>query len=118
MTWLFVALGAAVGASARFLTDGAVRRRRPGRFPWGILLVNVSGSFALGIVVAADVGPQWGALLATGFCGAYTTWSTLALDAVMLARSGAWCPAVLDVVVSIAAGLAAVTLGVELGAQL
>jgi CrcB protein len=115
MTELLVALGAAVGAPARYLTDTAVRRRRPGSFPWGTLLVNVSGSFALGLLVGAGVGPQWAALLATGFCGAFTTWSTLAVDVVLLARDGKWWPAALDVGVSVAAGLVAVTVGVQLG---
>jgi CrcB protein len=116
MTWLLVALGAAAGAAARYLTDVAVSRRRSG-FPWGTLVVNVTGSFAVGVVAGAALAPAWVALLGTGFCGAFTTWSTLALDAVMLARSGAWWPAVLDVVVSVAAGLVAVSLGVHLGAS-
>jgi CrcB protein len=116
MTWLLVALGAAAGAAARYLTDVAVSKRRP-EFPWGTLVVNVTGSFAVGVVAGAALGPAWVALLGTGFCGAFTTWSTLALDAVMLARSGAWWPAVLDVVVSVAAGLVAVSVGVHLGAS-
>ena len=116
MTWLLVALGATAGAAARYLTDMAVSRRRPGRFPWGTLVVNVTGSFAVGVVAGAAFGPAWIALLGTGFCGAFTTWSTLALDAVVLARSGAWRPAVLDVLVSVGAGLVAVSLGVHLAA--
>lgn len=117
MTWLLVAAGAAVGAPARFLIDAALRRRR-GRFPWGTLLVNVSGSFALGVVVGAGAGPQWVVLVGTGFCGAFTTWSALALDVVTLARAGAWWPAVVDVFASVAAGLAALALGLELGGLL
>lgn len=116
MTWLLLAIGAAAGAAARYLTDMAVSRQRPGRFPWGTLVVNVTGSFAVGVVAGAAVGPAWIALLGTGFCGAFTTWSTLALDAVMLARSGAWWLAVLDVLLSVVAGLVAVSLGFQLGA--
>ena len=115
MTWLLVAIGAAVGAPTRYLTDTAVRRRRPCSFPWGTLVVNVSGSFGLGLLAGAGVGPHWTALLATGFCGAFTTWSTLAVEVVLLARAGSWWPAVVDVAVSVAAGLVAVTVGVRLG---
>jgi len=115
VTWLLVAVGAAVGAAARYLLDTSVRRRWPGRFPWGILLVNVSGSFALGVLVGAGAGVQLAALLGTGFCGAFTTWSTLAVDAVLLGRDRAWWPAVADVVGSVIAGLVALSLGVWLG---
>lgn len=118
MTWLFVALGAAVGAPARHLVDAAVRRRWPGQFPWGTLVVNVSGCLLLGVVAGAGVGPPWAALLATGLCGAFTTWSTLALDVVMLAKARASRTAVLDALASLIAGLAAVTVGIELGALL
>jgi CrcB protein len=116
MTWLLVALGGAGGAAARHLGDSAIRARWPGRFPWGILLVNLSGSFLLGLLGGAGLGPRWGALLAVGFCGAFTTWSTLALDVVSLARRRAWWPAVLDLAASVAGGLLAVALGVWVGA--
>lgn len=115
MTWLLVALGAASGAAARHLGDRAVRSWWPGRFPWGILLVNLTGSLLLGLVVGAGVGPRWGALLAVGFCGAFTTWSTLALDVVTLARGRAWWPAALALAASLVGGLLAVAVGVRLG---
>jgi CrcB protein len=116
MTWLLVALGGAGGAAARHLGDSAIRARWPGRFPWGILLVNLSGSFLLGLLGGAGLGPRWGALLAVGFCGAFTTWSTLALDVVSLARKRAWWLAVLDLAASVAGGLLAVALGAWVGA--
>ena len=115
MTWLLVACGAAAGSAARYLTDRAVVSRWPGRFWWGTLLVNVTGSFLLGLV--AGTGGYWSALLATGFCGAFTTWSTLAVDVVTLARDRAWVPATLDLLVSVAAGIAALTLGLSLASS-
>jgi CrcB protein len=112
VTWLLVACGAAAGSTARYLTDRAVRSRWPGRFPWGTLLVNVGGSLSLGLV--AGIGGYWSALLAIGFCGAFTTWSTLAVDVVTLAREGDWVPAALDLLVSVTAGVAAFSLGLWL----
>jgi CrcB protein len=115
VTWLLVALGAAVGAPARYLLDRAVMRGRTSAVPWGILAVNVSGALALGLVAGADVGGDAVALLGIGLCGAFTTWSTLAVDVVALTRAGAWRTALLDLTLSIVAGLAAVSVGVELG---
>lgn len=80
MTALLVAVGAAVGAPLRFL----IGRWLDGRFPWGTLLVNVLGSFLLGIFSAMSLRQSLGesgyALVATGFCGAFTTYSTFAVQ--------------------------------------
>ncbi|MFY0406355.1 fluoride efflux transporter FluC [Solicola sp. PLA-1-18] len=82
MTALLVLAGGVVGAPARYLLDVALTRAwgRPRGMPVGILTVNVLGSFALGLVVGSGLGPSWEVLLGTGFCGAFTTWSTLALE--------------------------------------
>ena len=56
MTWLLVAIGAAVGAPLRYLTDRAVQARHDSRFPWGTLTVNVAGSFLLGLVIGLPAG--------------------------------------------------------------
>jgi CrcB protein len=79
MTWLAVIVGAAVGAPLRYLIDRGVTSRVAGpdpirQFPWGLLVVNVSGSALAGIVLAATTG-DLRILLLTGFCGAYTTFS-------------------------------------------
>ena len=66
MTLLWVALGAAVGAPARYLVDRALGRLHPGRFPWGTFAVNVVGSFVLGLVSAA-ADPAVTALVGVGF---------------------------------------------------
>ena len=62
--------------------------------------MNLTGSLLLGVLVGAGLGPTWGAALAVGFCGASTTWSTLALDVVALASERAWWSALLDLVAS------------------
>lgn len=117
MTVLWVGLGAAVGAPARYLTDRALGRLFPGRFPWGTFAVNIVGSFVLGLVsVAAD--PAVTALVGIGFCGALTTYSTFVYESVSLAERRAVALAVGYVVGSVAAGLAAAALGHVLGSVL
>jgi CrcB protein len=116
MTWLLVALGGAGGAAARHLGDSAIRARWPGRFPWGILLVNLSGSFLLGLLGGAGLGPRWGALLAVGSRGAFTTRSTARPRRRLCARQAALVAAVLDLAASVAGGLLAVALGAWVGA--
>lgn len=76
MTALLVALGAAVGAPARLL----VSRILDGRTPWGTLLVNVVGSAVLGWLVGHGVDQEPLALWGTGFCGAFTTYSSVAVQ--------------------------------------
>ncbi|GLY98073.1 fluoride efflux transporter CrcB [Actinoplanes sp. NBRC 103695] len=114
MTVLLVALGAAVGAPLRYLTDRLIQARIGSRFPWGTLAVNVAGSLLLGFLVGLPVGPRVAALLGTGFCGALTTYSTFGWETVTLAGEGARRHAVLNVVVSVLAGLAAAGLGLLL----
>ncbi|MGC4892521.1 fluoride efflux transporter CrcB [Micromonospora sp. DT31] len=111
MTVLLIAVGAAVGAPLRYLTDRAVQARHGSPFPWGTLAVNVAGSLLLGALLAAPVGPHVTALLGTGFCGALTTWSTLSYETLRLARAGERRNAYANVLVSVVAGLGAAFLG-------
>ncbi len=114
-TWLLVCLGGAAGAVARWLLDGAVQRRWPVRFPLGILVINVVGSFVLGAVLAATLGwdrrAEWTGLLGTGFCGGFTTFSTFAYETVALTEDGAAPLAIVNVVVSVGLSLAAAFAG-------
>ena len=114
MTVLLVALGAAVGAPLRFLTDRAVRARFGDRLPWGTLTVNVAGSLVLGFVLGLPAPPAVAALVGTGFCGALTTYSTFSFDTLRLAQGGERFAALLNVVASLFAGLGAATLGLVL----
>ena len=112
MSWLAVAVGAGAGAAARHLLD---RRLTRGRFPTGILVVNLLGSLLAGVVAGAAPGPPASDLLAVGLLGGFTTASTLAVDVLRLHRDGADRLAVLDVVLSVGPGLALAAVGVVVG---
>jgi len=118
MTVLLVALGAMVGAPLRYFTDRAVQGRHDSVFPWGTLVVNVVGSFILGVMAGgAAAGGVSDAVLAavgTGFCGALTTYSTFGYETVRLTESGSRLHALLNIALSLAAGLASAWLGLVL----
>jgi CrcB protein len=119
---LLVTLGAAVGAPLRYLTDRAVQARHDSLLPWGTLTVNVVGSLILGTLAGgATTGAVPGsvvALLGTGLCGALTTYSTFGYETLRLAQDGARWYAVLNVGISVVAGLGAAFLGWSLAAAL
>jgi CrcB protein len=111
-------LGGAVGAPARYLADGFVQSRSHGVFPWGTFAINVSGSFVLGVVTGAalyhGLGPLPNAAIGTGFCGAYTTFSTFSYETVRLLEEGAVVTASLNALASVAVGLVAAAAGIAL----
>ena len=111
MTLLLVALGAAVGAPLRYLTDRFVQSRHDSVFPWGTFAVNVAGSMLLGLLTGLPSNPAVTALLGTGFCGALTTYSTFSYETLRLAQEGARFYAVMNVVASVVAGLGAAAVG-------
>lgn len=123
MHLLLIGIGGFAGAVARYALDGWVSSRTGGSFPYGTLVVNLSGSlligflFALAIergVLSAEVrGP-----LMIGFVGAYTTFSTLALESWRLAEDGAWVLALANLGVSAVLGVAAVIVGLAIGRAL
>ena len=114
MTVLLVALGAAIGAPLRYLTDRAIQSRYDSVFPWGTLTVNVAGSLLLGFVTGLPAGPGVTAFVGTGFCGALTTYSTFSYETLRLVQDGARFYAVVNVVASVATGLAAAYAGLLL----
>lgn len=114
MTVLLVAVGAAVGAPARYLLDRAVQTWDGSGFPWGTLTVNVLGCFVLGLLTGLPAGPAVTALAGTGFCGALTTYSTFSFETLRLLRARAWLAAGFNVVLSLTAGLGAAYLGLAL----
>nr|WP_026049969.1 CrcB family protein [Microbacterium barkeri] len=116
MLFLGAALAGGVGAVLRYLVDLGIARLAGRRFPWGILLVNLSGSFALGLVTAALPGAA--VLLGAGLLGGYTTFSTAMLDAVALWRDGERPAAAFDAVGMLLLGLLAAGLGLVLGSVL
>ncbi len=107
MTALLVVLGAAVGAPARYLVGHHLRSRTPATAAAGTLLVNVLGSFVLGLSVAAGLGGSWLALVGTGFCGALTTFSSFALEVWEAWGDEERRAAVANVVLSLVLGLLA-----------
>ncbi|MGY0233660.1 fluoride efflux transporter CrcB [Longispora urticae] len=115
MTWLLVALGAAVGAPLRYVTDQWIQRRHGRPFPWGILAVNTAGSLLLGFLAAGvllgAVGDGLWNLLGTGLCGALTTYSTFSYDMMALIEQRRGHHALGYATASIGAGLAAAYLG-------
>ena len=111
---LLVAAGAAVGAPARYLSVHLVTRLG-GSPVLGTLTVNVVGSFALGWVVGSSPAPWLLALLGVGFCGAYTTYSTLALEIWQYLQDQAPLRVSANVVLTLTLGLGAVWAGWALG---
>jgi fluoride exporter len=114
---LLVALGGAAGAAGRYLVERAAAQRVSSNFPYGILVPNITGSFLLGLLLAAVTGP-WLVLLGVGFCGAFTTYSTFAHDTVRLMGDRRGTAAVVNIAVSLVAGLVAVAGGWALGSSL
>ena len=114
MSFLLVALGAAVGAPLRYLVDRAVQARHDSLFPWGTFAVNTAGSFLLGLLAATGVhtpAPLMAAV-GTGLCGALTTYSTFGYETVRLLQERARLFAVLNAAASIIAGLGAAFCGI------
>ena len=123
MTALLAGLAAGFGgAVARQLGFSAIQERVSTKFPVGILVVNLSGAFVLGLLFGLDVTKTWPHWLAvgaqTGFIGAYTTYSTWAVDSLTLARSGARRQAVLNLAGSLIAGVLLAWAGASLGGAL
>jgi len=120
---LLIGFGGFAGAIARYMVDSVASNRTPDGFPWGTFIVNVSGSFALGVLATliversafpADLrGP-----LVIGFIGAYTTFSTLMLESWRLVEQGAWVYVALNLVGSVVLGIMAVVAGLAVGRAL
>lgn len=104
-----------LGALARFLLDGAVALRVGRLFPYGTLAVNLLGAFVLGVVVGAAVDGDAYRLVALGFLGAFTTFSTWALESHRLGEDGRGAPAAANFAVSLVLGVALAWAGRELG---
>ena len=118
---LLVAVAAAggIGAAARFVVDGLVKDRLGSAYPWGTTAINVSGSFALGLVTGlalqAVVAPEWKAVLGTGLLGGYTTFSTASVETVRLLAAGRRGGAVANGLGMLVACVGVASLGLWLG---
>lgn len=120
MILLVIAIGGAIGAPLRFVVDGFVQDRLGAVFPWGTFVINTSGSLLLGLLTGLALNHGFPdvpkAFLATGFCGAYTTFSTFGYETVRLADDNAGLLAGANALGSLAAGLAAAAAGFSLAA--
>lgn len=119
MTFLAISIGAVAGANARYLIGGWIADRWGTSFPVGTLVINVTGSLLIGLVLTVVtervIAPAWvRPLFAIGFLGSYTTFSTFSYETLALARDGSWLAAGGNVVLSVAASLVGVYLGVLL----
>jgi CrcB protein len=117
---LLVGLGGFAGAVARWAIDGWISERNPTAFPVGTLVINLTGSFLLGVlfawVIERDVLPPDVRLpLMVGFLGAYTTFSTFMLESWRLVEEGAYGLAAANLVGSVVLGLVAVVAGLAVG---
>jgi CrcB protein len=118
--WPAFLIAAVVGACARYLLDTYVTQRVAGPFPWGTGLINLSGSFVLGVITGAvlyhGVSPDLRLVLGTGFCGGYTTFSTFSFETIRLLETGQARAAVGNVVLNTAGGLLLAGAGLALAA--
>jgi len=116
---LCVAAGGLIGAPTRFLVDRFVADRVERDFPLGTFLINISGSFLLGLLTGLDFAGNMPilvkAFVGTGFCGAYTTFSTWSYETVRLLEEGDYLEAFLNAVGSLVIGLLAAGTGIAVG---
>lgn len=122
MNWLLVALGGGLGAISRYGIDRLAIQLFDSKI-LGTFAVNMSGSFILGLIVSlatARIGfpNNYDLLFAVGFCGAYTTFSSITVTSIQLAESGDPYKAILNVFVSVLVGLIAAWFGLVLGRTL
>ena len=123
LAYLWIAVGGALGSVARYWFSGIIGRQFGETFPWGTLLVNVSGSFVIGLLAALAepggrrfIGPTGRQFLMYGICGGYTTFSSFSLQTLELIRDGDWFKAGANTAASVILCLIAVWLGYALGA--
>ena len=112
-----IAVAGALGAPARYLLDGFVQDRTDSRLPLGTLVVNVTGSFLLGLIVGFALYHSFAdtprAILGTGFCGAYTTFSTFSYETAKLMQDGEYRDATIYVGASVLLSLLGTVLGIR-----
>ncbi|MEL5991351.1 fluoride efflux transporter FluC [Microbacterium phosphatis] len=120
LMFLALMLCGGLGASLRWLADVLLSRVLPAGFPWAILIVNATGSLALGLLTGLSLPSPWLAVVGMGLLGGYTTFSTVAVDTQVLARSGrgeaAWGNALGTLVLCVALATAGLALGIGLTA--
>jgi len=118
--WLSVALGGALGASARYGVGTLMLRLLGPAFPWATLTVNVVGALALGLLIEAlalkySISPELRVMLVTGFLGGFTTFSAFSLDTANMIERHAYGPAAAYVIASVLLSVGALFAGMIIG---
>ena len=114
--YLVVLLGGGIGSLARYVASMAIMQRFGGAFPLGTFVINITGSFLIGLLMTLfterlDWSPHWRLLLVTGFLGGYTTFSSFEYESLQALRQGAKWAGLFNLVGSVVAGYVAVWLG-------
>jgi CrcB protein len=108
-----------LGSVARFYLDGVIKTRFAPRYPIGTMVINVTGSFALGLLTGMALGAivtdEWRLILGTGFLGGYTTFSTASFETVRLLQERRWIGSLVNGLGMVIIGVAAAALGLWLG---
>ena len=117
--YLFIAVGGALGSAARYWVGSTISGRIGTKFPYGTIVINLSACIIIGFALTyfgkrADLSPAWRFLVAIGFIGAYSTFSTYEWETLSTLRSGAFLLAALYAVGSLVLGLAATWCGTAL----
>jgi CrcB protein len=118
--FLLISIGAILGANARYWVGDWAAQRWGSAFPLGTLLINLSGSFVLGLFITLAterfmLDPRWRTFFAIGFLGAYTTFSTYTYESMNLINQGQWLAGLANLLGSALLGALAVFLGIALG---
>ncbi len=122
MIWLLVAVCGGLGAITRYLLDRAVMARLSTDFPVGTLIINLSGSLALGFLVGMEshglLGAAVATVIGTGYIGGYTTFSTLTFETLSLSRRGDPGASAVNMVGTVTVSALLAALGVQLGTRI
>ena len=117
LDWALLIVGGGLGAGGRYVLDGVIMRGRTGVFPLGILIVNITGSFLLGLLTGLGmaIAPTWVSIIGVGVLGGFTTFSTVSAETVLLAQRGrrdwAWLNLLGTLVVCVVAAALALLIG-------
>lgn len=119
MQLILIAVFGAIGTLARYGLQGFVQIRTGGTFPYGTLLINLSGCFLLGMVGQLTLNrlvipPEWRVAIAVGFFGGYTTFSSFGWETAKMLEDGEWVPATTYVIASVVASLLLSVAGIRI----
>jgi CrcB protein len=120
VVYLVIGIGGVLGANARYLVTGWAANKFGTVFPYGTFIINMSGAIVLGFLMAffqdrAFIHPNYRLFFATGFCGAYTTFSTFTYESLVLIQNGSFLLAFSNLFGSLVVGMIGVFLGFVLG---